>query len=89
MEENGLLNIISMEVLRGDYWFLETNKSDTDILMLMILLSLLMSSSYVKNLKDIFNQCFHMKDLEKLRFFLGIEVAQNSWYFFYVKCVLF
>jgi len=46
--------------------------------MLMILLSLLMSSSYVKNLKDIFNQCFHMKDLEKLRFFLGIEVAQNS-----------
>ena len=32
----------------------------------------------MQQFKDYLSRCFHMKDLRKLKYFLGIEVARNS-----------
>ncbi|KAJ9670784.1 hypothetical protein PVL29_026988 [Vitis rotundifolia] len=40
----------------------------------------------VQQFKDYLSRCFHMKDLGKLKYFLGIEVARNSDGIFLCQC---
>ena len=42
--------------------------------------------SAVQKFKNYMSRCFHMKDLGKLKFFLGIEVARNSDGIFLCQC---
>ena len=37
------------------------------------------NGTVVQQFKDYLSRCFHMKDLGKLKYFLGIEVARNSY----------
>ena len=40
----------------------------------------------MQQFKDYLSRCFHMKDLGKLKCFLGIEVASNSDGIFLCQC---
>lgn len=65
----------------SDYSLFTLRAHGVELNVLVLVDDLVISGSHsdaIQRFKDYIRQCFHMKDLGKLKYFLGIEVVQNA-----------
>nr|KYP47351.1 Copia protein [Cajanus cajan] len=65
---------------QSDHSLFIFRKGDVQLVMLVYVDNLVIAGSHreaIAKFKDYLHQCFHMKDLGKLKNFLGVEVAQS------------
>jgi len=63
-----------------DHSLFTLNKNDIQLVVLVYVDDLVIAGNdgtAIQCFKDYLNQCFHMKDLGRLKYFLGVEVARS------------